>query len=71
LQEGGRNLFGKKVPSPSCTSPIFQKLLEKKKLIESFCQAFFKKLAPIQRAERWSPFANGEISLSLLSATKG
>ena len=30
-------------------------------MIESFCVAFFKKRPPIQRAERWSPSAEGEI----------
>jgi hypothetical protein len=31
----------------------------------------FQKLAPIQRAQRWSPRARGEITLSLESATEG
>jgi hypothetical protein len=40
-------------------------------LIESFCAAFFKKLPPIQRAERWSPSAEGETPKPSIAPERG
>ena len=39
----------------------FRSINVKLSIFKSFCQAFFKKLAPVHRAERWSLSAESEI----------